>query len=138
MMPKPLSPELVEQIKAHLAITDNIRETARQFDVSPASVKKIKDQAPDSFEQLRTFKKQEFIEDGWNLARKLLNAMNEKMPEATFKEISTGFGIVVDKMQLISGEPTSRSDNTNKNTHDLGELTAEQAEAIVQAWVNKS
>ncbi|MCI3922440.1 hypothetical protein MO973_19595 [Paenibacillus sp. TRM 82003] len=137
-MPKPIEPELKEQIRAYLSTNDNVRETARHFGVSPATVMKIRDEKPDVFEHMRTFKKQEFIERGWRLAGRLYEAMEDKIPEATFKDLATGFGIVVDKMQLISGEPTSRSDNTNKNTHDLGELTAEQAEELVKAWVNKA
>lgn len=129
--------ELKEQIRAALATNNNVRDVARQFDVAPSTVMKIRDEKPDEFEHVRTFKKQEFIERGWQLAARLYEAMEDKIPEASFKDIATGYGIIVDKMQLISGEPTSRSDNTNKNTHELGELTAEQAEAIVQAWVNK-
>lgn len=57
-----LNPELREKIKARLAENDNIRETAREFGVSPATVKGIKDESPDEFEQLRTDKREELID----------------------------------------------------------------------------
>lgn len=64
----------------------------------------------------------------------ILSEMAIKKQDAGFRDLATGLGIVTDKMLLMSGEPTSRSDNTNKNTHDLGELTAEQADALIKAY----
>lgn len=134
-MPKPIEPEKKEQIKTHLATCGNVRQTARMLGVSPATVMKVRDEDPDAFEQLRTDKKTEFINKSWELMTDGLDEMKLKMKEASYRDLATGIGIVTDKMLLLSGEATSRSDNTNKNTHDLGELTAEQAEEIVKAFM---
>jgi hypothetical protein len=57
-----LTDELKEQIRAHLVLSNNLRETARQFEVSPNTVKNIKDEKPDEFAQLRTDKREELID----------------------------------------------------------------------------
>ena len=132
-----ISDELKEQIRTYLATCGNVRETARQFDVSPSTVMKVRDERPDEFEQLRTDKKQQIIEKSWKLMETFLEAMEAKIPDATLRDVSTSYGIVGDKLLLMTGEPTSRSDNTNKNTHDLGELTAEQADELIKAWVKQ-
>lgn len=132
-----MTDELKEQIRAHLVTNNNLRETARHFKVSPASVMKVRDEKPDEYEHLRTDKKQEFVENAWGMIGEILTEMKVKMPEASFRDLATGLGIITDKALLVSGEPTSRSDNTNKNTHELGELTAEQAEALISAWVKQ-
>lgn len=130
-----LDDQLKEQIRNHLATNNNVRETARQFGVSPSTVMKIRDERPDEFEQLRTDKKQQIIAKSWTLMERFLEAMEEKIPSATLRDVSTSYGIVGDKLLLMTGEPTSRSDNTNKNTHDLGELTAEQADELIKAYI---
>lgn len=130
-----LGDDVKEQIKALLATNGNVRETARHFDVSPSTVMKVRDESPDEFEQLRTDKKQQIISKSWALMEKFLESMELKIPEAGLKDVATSYGIVGDKLLLMTGEATSRSDNTNKNTHDLGELTAEQAEALIQSYV---
>jgi len=132
-----ISEELKEQIRTFLAGNGNVRETARQFDVSPSTVMKVRDEQPDVFEQLRTDKKQEFINNAWDLINIGLEQMKTKILEASYRDIATGTGIIADKVLLMSGEATSRTDNTNKNTHELGELTSEQAEALIEAWVKK-
>lgn len=139
---KKLDPEMREQIITYLATCDNIRETARKFKVSPNTVKNIRDGMPevekDAFAQLRTDKKSEFIRKSWDLMTDGLDEMKSKMKEATYRDLATGIGIITDKMLLISGEATSRSDNNNKNTHELGELTGEQAEALIQKYLGGS
>lgn len=138
VMAKPIDPELKEQIRAHLAITNNTRETARHFNVSDFTVRKIRDEKPDEFTQIHADKKTEFVNNAWSLVGQILTEMQVKMPDASFRDLATGLGIITDKALLVGGEPTSRSDNTNKNTHDLGELTAEQADALIQAWVKET
>lgn len=133
-----ISDELKEQVRTYLATCGNVRETARHFKISPATVMKIRDAEPDEFEQLRTDKKQQIIENSWKLMEKFLSAMEAKIPSAGLKDVATSYGIVSDKVLLMTGEPTSRSDNNNKNTHELGELTAEQAEELIKVWVTQS
>lgn len=133
-----ISVELKEQIKTFLATNGNVRETARHFDVSPSTVMKVRDECPDEFEQLRTDKKQQIIEKSWKLMDTFLEAMEAKIPDASLRDVSTSYGIVGDKLLLMTGEPTSRSDNNNKNTHELGELTGEQADELIKAYMSGS
>jgi hypothetical protein len=130
-----LPDELKEQIRAHLAITNNTRETARHFGVSDYSVRKIRDENLEEFTQLHADKKREFVDNAWLMVGSILTEMKGKMREASFRDLATGLGIVADKALLVGGDPTSRSDNTNKNTHELGELTAEQADELLKAYM---
>ncbi|MFA5385615.1 MAG: hypothetical protein WC364_13350, partial [Eubacteriales bacterium] len=59
---------------------------------------------------LRYQKKKEFIEEGWKLAKKILDEMAEKIPNANFKDLATGMGILFDKIALASGEATARTE----------------------------
>lgn len=113
-MPKPIEPELKEKIKAHLAQSDNVRETARQFKVSPATVMKIRDEKPDEFEQLRTDKKQELIDKLWDniveaqaLGFQMIAEAKQGMREIPLGQISTYLGTLYDKRALMMGESTS-------------------------------
>lgn len=54
-----------EQIRAFYASCGNMRETARKFGVSPSTVKRIVDEKQDEVEQLRTQKKEQWIEEAW-------------------------------------------------------------------------
>lgn len=138
MQGQKLSDELKESIRAHLAMTNNTRETARHFNVSDYSVRKIRDEKPDEFTQLHADKKTEFVHNAWSMVGDILNEMRGKMTDASFRDLATGLGIITDKALLVSGEATSRSDNNNKNTHELGEMTAEQADELIRAYVGGS
>jgi hypothetical protein len=134
-MARPLSPELKEQIRAHLAISGNTRETARHYNVSDYSVRKIRDEKPDEFTQLHADKKTEFINNAWELISMGIVEMKKKMPDASYRDIATGVGIITDKMLLISGEATSRSDNSNKHSVELSEIGEDQAMLLIQEFV---
>lgn len=129
-----ISPEVAEQIRAHYAMTGSLAKTARHFGVSSQTVMKFRDQDPDELEEMRTYNKEQFIKDAWDTLGLLFRSVEHKIPEAPLKEITTSIGIITDKLQLLQGEPTSRSDNTNKNTHSLDDISTEQAKMIVQMY----
>lgn len=54
-----------EHIRAFYASCGNIRKTAREFGVSPSTVKRIIDEKKDEVEHLRTLKKSQWIEEAW-------------------------------------------------------------------------
>ncbi|MED0673128.1 hypothetical protein P4S95_23420 [Aneurinibacillus aneurinilyticus] len=56
-----------EQIKAYYAGCGNLRETARKFGVAPSTVKSIAEEAPDDFEQLRTQKREQHINEAYSM-----------------------------------------------------------------------
>lgn len=121
-----LEPELRERIKARLAENDNIRETAREFDVSPATVKSIRDEAPDEFERLRTDKKQEMIDKIWaslqdaaDLGHEMIRQAQRGQRDIPLNQISTYYGTLYDKMALMKGESTANTQMTVKLEGEL-------------------
>jgi hypothetical protein len=116
-MPKPIEPELKEKIKAHLSMSDNVRETARQFKVSPATVMKIRDEKPDEFEQMRTDKKQELIDKLWDnivaaqeLGFQMIAEAKQGVRDIPLGQISTYLGTLYDKRALMQGESTNNTE----------------------------
>jgi transposase-like protein len=106
--------ELKEKIRAALALNDNIREIARQFGVSPATVMKIRDEKPDEFEQLRTDKKQQMIDKIWaslvdaaELGHSMIQEAKMGKRDIPLNQISTYYGTLYDKMALMKGENTA-------------------------------
>lgn len=58
--------------------------------------------------ELRRDKKRELTEELRDIAYKLIGAIPGKIEDATLQQVSTSLGIVIDKMQLLSGQPTWR------------------------------
>ncbi len=108
--------DLKEQIRAALATKNNIRQVARQFKVSPASVMKIRDEKPDEFEQLRTDKKQELIDKLWDnivsaqeLGFSMIAEAKQGKRDIPLGQISTYLGTLYDKRALMLGEATANN-----------------------------
>lgn len=74
-----LTDELKEQIRAHLVVSGNVKETARTFKVSDSTVMKIRDENKDDFEQLRADKKKEMIERVWSDMEEALDLGRQKI-----------------------------------------------------------
>jgi hypothetical protein len=123
-----LSDELKEQIRTHLVVSNSLRETARKFNVSPNTVKMIKDEKPDEFEQRRTDKRQQLIDALWDnivaaqeLGFKMIREANEGKRDIPLGQISTYMGTLYDKRALMTNESTSNSTMTIKMDGDLDE-----------------
>lgn len=108
-----LTDELKEQIRAHLVLSDNLRETARVFEVSPNTVKNIRDEKKDEFEQLRTDKKQQMINKIWDslvdaadLGHMMIKEARIGSRDIPLNQVSTFYGTMYDKMALMQGENT--------------------------------
>lgn len=106
--------ETKEQIRAALALNNNVREIARKFKVSPATVMKIRDEKPDEFEQLRTDKKQELIDKLWDnivaaqeLGFSMISEAKQGIRDIPLGQISTYLGTLYDKRALMMGESTA-------------------------------
>ena len=122
------SDELKEQIRSALASNSNVREIARQFNVSPGTVMKIRDENPDEFEQLRTDKKQQMIEKIWeslvdaaDLGHSMIREAKVGSRDIPLSQISTYYGTLYDKMALMKGESTSNSGITFRLEGELEE-----------------
>lgn len=108
-----LPDELKEQIKSALAMNNNVREIARQYEVSPASVMKIRDEKPDEFERLRTDKRQQMIDKIWSmlvdtadLGHTMVREAKQGARDIPLNHVSTFYGTMYDKMALMNGENT--------------------------------
>jgi transposase-like protein len=141
-----LSDELRENIIAALASNNNVREIARQFKVSPASVMKYRDEKPDEFEQLRTDKKTQMIDKIWSslvdaadLGHSMILEAKNKERDIPLNQISTYYGTLYDKMALMKGESTSNTNvNGTMNHKHIADLSDEDLEAIVNGVIQSS
>ena len=123
----PLPDETIEVIKNTYARTGRYREAARAAGVSFGSAKKYADQE-DDIEQLRAQKRLEVAFDvitkSAEAQEKLLASLIDpaKLREATVKDIATAYGIITDKLLLMRGEPTTRTEHTT-NPDPASKLT---------------
>ena len=123
-----ISEELKEQIRSFLATNGNVRETARQFDVSPSTVMKIRDECPDEFEQLRTDKKQQLVDKLWDnivdaaeLGHSMIKEARIGKRDIPLGQISTYLGTLYDKRALMNNESTANTQLTVKLEGELDE-----------------
>jgi transposase-like protein len=58
----------------------------------------------------RMKKKLAIVEKGYSLASHLLDLLHKTASEAKFKDIAIGFGIIMEKTLLASGEATARTE----------------------------
>jgi hypothetical protein len=106
--------ETIEKIKATYALNGNARETSRVLGVSFETVRKyISPDDKDQFSQIRSEKRIDIIEKAKDVQIKLLEAMIDpkKLAEAKLSEVGVAFGIVTEKIQLLSGEATERHEH---------------------------
>lgn len=129
-----INPQRKEEIRAHYAVTQSLAATAKHFGVSSQSVMKIRDEKPDELEEMRTYNKELFIRDAWDSVGQLMAIIPAKAIDAPLSNVTTAIGILIDKMQLLTGEATTRSENANRNVHSLDDLSAEQAALIVKMY----
>lgn len=109
-----LDPALKEQIKAYLATCDNVRETARKFNVSDSTVRAIRDEKPDEFAQLRADKKEIVVSKIWDgfvngvtLGNKMIEEALEGRRDIPLNQLSTYNGTMFDKHALMTGGKTA-------------------------------
>lgn len=115
---KKTPPQVVENVLASLAETGNTRQTARDTGVPQRTVDDIQRQNGDEFAQLRSKKRDEMIDKANEVAFKLLNLLGRKaemisddesgeaLAATDMREISTPFGVVIDKARLMEGQTT--------------------------------
>jgi len=123
-----LTDELKEQIRIELAANENAREIARKFGVSDSTVRKIRDEKPEDFAQLRATKKQELIDALWDnivaaqeLGFQMIKEAREGKRDIPLGQISTYMGTLYDKRALMNNESTANSTMTIKMEGDLDE-----------------
>ena len=65
----------------------------------------------DDMSELRQVKKVELAEKLEEIAHKLADAIPGKINDATLQQTATSLAIAVDKLQLLKGEPTERTEH---------------------------
>ena len=90
----------------------------------------------DSTSHIRDLKKEEFIDKAWAEILAGLQAMANKRDSANYKEVATSVGILIDKVQLLKGEPTVIAKTENKNTERFEHLSDEELEKEIETLKN--
>lgn len=131
--------ETIEQIKATYALNGNARETSRVLNVPLATVLKYVDpETKDEFDQVRSEKRVDIIAKAAEVQVKLLDAMAEpvSLARSSLQEKATAFGIVTDKILLITGQPNNRTHTTTDATATLTPEEMEQAAKIRERFAS--
>lgn len=87
----------------------------------------------ETLKELRLQKKLEFVEQGWDLALKILQSLEKKHDGANFKDLATGFGILFDKLTLASGDATSRTESLRAGTVSREDLLSAAHQALEES-----
>ena len=131
--------ETIERIKATHAMTGSIRQTARDLGVPVATVAAyVNTPSSEQIEQARTEKIEavmpSIIDEIAAAQRAIIKAMRDpsKIAEADMRDLATAFGILTDKHQLLTGQPTARNHNLNQEADPAPILTPEELEQMAQ------
>jgi hypothetical protein len=135
------SDEKKEHAKALLYINPSIteRELARETNIPKTTIHELKKEliSSDEFDQVRAIKKQEFINEAWEIVKRTLGKMNEKLDIMTkealekvnIRDLAVTLGTIYDKQALASGEPTQISES-RKSIPDLVKDTETKLEEL--------
>ena len=109
---KQTPPETIYKVMASFAVTNNLSETARAFQMPVATIKKIVDDNKDKpeFERLCNETKQEFVESADRIIKKALNRLETDLDDVEkvipINHLTTAIGTLYDKRALAKGEST--------------------------------
>src|SRR5690625_3701249 len=85
----------------------NLSKTSRNLGIAVSTLQRwIKDRAAD-LSDLRKEKKADLADKLEHVAHKLVDAMPEKLSEATLQQVATSLGITIDKLRLLREESTA-------------------------------
>lgn len=109
--------QLAEQVVSEYLMCGNVMEAARRCEMPDTTAYDIVHKYMDDkqFGQARKEKMQD-------LSLGILHAMESKMPDASFKELATAYGIITDKSVLLDGGATQRIEVSGVETDKLAEL----------------
>ncbi|OPY60521.1 MAG: hypothetical protein A4E56_02649 [Pelotomaculum sp. PtaU1.Bin065] len=81
---------------------------------------------------VREHNRGEFSKKALELINHALEQMESKMDEASFKDLATGVGILIDKICLVSGMATSRTEHVTgaASREELLEVAAQVADRV--------
>lgn len=120
-----------------LAVLDanggNVKKTATDTGIPRTTIERwTKGQAvnPDVTD-LRHEKKGELADRLREIAHKLIDSVDTKIPDANLQQVFTALGITIEKMQLLSGEPTDRNEV-------VGDLSEDERTARIVAILDRA
>lgn len=79
--------------------------------------------------KLQPHKKKALADKLEDIAHKLAGALPEKIEEASLQQTATSLGIVVDKMQLLRGQPTNITDDASLTDDERAKRVASLLDA---------
>lgn len=114
------SAETVETIRATYSLTGSIADTSRNLNIPESTVRKYIDpKTKDEFAEIRAETMAvaipEIVAKATRVQIALLDAIADKdsLAKASLQEKAIAFGVVTDKVQLMTGEATERYEHRN-------------------------
>ena len=103
----------------------NRNETAKHLDSPRTTLERwVEGRVSGDVPQLRQQTKKALANELEALAYKLIEAMPERLEGANLQQASVALGIVVEKMQLLRGDPTERFEHTLDDRERASRITA--------------
>lgn len=88
----------------------DVSKTARETGVPRTTLQRWIEAENGAVAAIAADKKKGLADELETIAYKLVDAMPEKIAQATLQQLATSLGITIDKMQLLQGKPTERSE----------------------------
>lgn len=113
---KKTPPEVIYDIMASWAVTNNYKETARILDLPVTTVKKIVDEnkKKTKFEKLCNEKANEFSKKAGQIIQKAMDRLEREIDnedkDIPVNHLTTVIGTLYDKKALADGKPTERAE----------------------------
>lgn len=112
----------------------NLKKTARELDLPVGTLRHWRDQFeiegyPDPVEVLPDATRESFIEEALSTRWEMLTLLRQKIAEgnATPRDLITGIGILTDKILVMQGHATSRTETVKVSLPDASEIARELA-----------
>lgn len=111
----------------------NVYRTAKELNVPRSTLQEwANGRVSHDVPELRQQKRQDLHELFLNEIYAIAELMPTKRHEATYSQLATAAGIFTDKVQLLTGKATQRTEASAKVEHAIQEDTVEQLSAVLQ------
>ncbi|SHE47736.1 hypothetical protein SAMN02745164_00504 [Marinitoga hydrogenitolerans DSM 16785] len=126
----------------HQTGNPNWTKVSKKLNISRKTLQKWwKEKNKEDTEHIRTLKKEEFIKKAWDNIFYGLGLLKEKAEKANYKDLIVGMATLIDKIQLLQGQPTEITKNENNNTElieiDPEMLSPEAVSKIAEKILHK-
>lgn len=131
-----------EEKAAALAALDanggNVALTSQQLDIPDSTLRSWSNGrgTNHAIADLRDEKRRELTEELRDIAYALVGALPSKIHDASLRDTGVTLGVVLDKLQLLEGHATTRSELTGKNggpirIQELSKLSDDELDALI-------